>query len=1396
MIGNLKPQKHQNTDGTGQRNRLMKDLLPDHVQIEDRGIEALITAAQRLSKVLRFVDGVNPETTWEPFLLDNIQEYSKGTETEKALLRSRWARDLAAFLENPEQFDHDPEKRSRLARPHVALFLTFLRLLDQIKQPMNELVSRHLNFYYRERLGLKPKGPVPDQVHVIVGLAPGATQMKLDKGTALLAGSDQEGNERVYTTNKEVVISHAQVRELKTVFVDKRTVTIQQAHREHYPQDPGIAFVKMMELALGHPNPGDALPDHSTIGNLHEPDGFTALNNLMLNADVDTLDYIANHLYLSVDTFKFIMQTWRTDMETSQAFNENAWQEVYLQLERAYQNKVKNTRQLALKETHQEVDDLSTIQLNTDALLKEVYGHPAPGDDLPPYQGKAATIVSIYGDFNSDDVAKRSTALDYISNELFLSEKNFRNLYQLITDEASTPDDDRWEKAYRFLEVASRNVRQTPLPSPSLDVLVNVYAQPDAQATAFSLYGAAEESPRFRTFGDASPDANTPLPPAAMGWAISSPILALREGDRTITLTIGLTSDDLAPATLQQLFDTDTQEFPPFQTHLTTAEGWTNPSNADYHYGNFTTGKPEETLSGTLNGSTLEISITEPLLLYKGKYLMGPDATIYQIREVTETATQSGGQTKVELSLEALGSLAIPVDIEENSFLLYAVESVYLHSLQLTVTLGISDTAIGAITSGEGAPYFLPELPTLLLTVHHYLQGDQYISHYQHLMGLQVEKTYVDVNVTGLKDITLQNDTAILDGKKPFLPFDNYPEIGSSCYLTHPEIAQKRLDRLQLKLEWMNAPEDLKTHYENYWKIESDDLEPEQDEYLIQSNDNFRAAVHFIDGRATFALGDVPLFAQPETIPEVPLDHLEDYLPRPENTAEGAVLEQDRYLQLSLSGVDFQHGRYQNLFVRQAHSENDEIKKLVINPPYTPKLKGLSLNYSAHTELVPGTENEPNGYGTLYHLHPFGHQPLRANARPHLLPLYDQQGALYLGIENLSRPQLLSLLFQMAEGSADPAVEKPDIRWDLLAGDTWVPLRTLVSDRTNGLLNSGIIELTLPEAPNGGHTAFPSSLDWIRCTCPENIHGLPDTIAILAQALTATLHHEDMAPSHFDSPLPAGTISKTVHPLPGVLEVSQPFTSFNGRAPEGDEQLYVRSSERIRHKGRALTSWDYERMLLERFPELYKVKCLPGNLDGDLNQLGAVSVVIVPDIREKLPFNPFEPKVPANVLQKVKQYLENRAPAYASIQVVNPRYLQVKSRFSVRFHPGYDENFYRAQLENDLKRFLAPWAYRDASELTLGGAIYGHTIVNFIAEQPYVDFVVRMKLFQSEDGIHFTDVSTLYGSHIQVKAYQPDMILVSAQSHDISMISDTGYEDEDFEGINHMIVGIDFKVAD
>ncbi|MEM7040868.1 MAG: hypothetical protein AAF570_28150 [Bacteroidota bacterium] len=216
---------------------------------------------------------------------------------------------------------------------------------------------------------------------------------------------------------------------------------------------------------------------------------------------------------------------------------------------------------------------------------------------------------------------------------------------------------------------------------------------------------------------------------------------------------------------------------------------------------------------------------------------------------------------------------------------------------------------------------------------------------------------------------------------------------------------------------------------------------------------------------------------------------------------------------------------------------------------------------------------------------------------------------------------------------------------------------------------------------------------------------------------------------------------------------------------------------------------------MERFPDIFKAKCLPNDPFDPEMEPGLVRMIVIPDIIGRFPFNPYQPKVPAEKLVEIRQYLEQYMPPFATLEVRNPRYLQVNVRVAVKFREGLNEGFYRAQLEDDLRRFLAPWAYQEGQDIVLGGKIYGNVIVNYIEERPYIDYVGRINLYQSTDGKNFLDSRQFNSREIVVQSDDPDVVLVSALHHEVEIIQEDTFRRELLRGIGHARIDVDFYVG-
>jgi hypothetical protein len=363
------------------------------------------------------------------------------------------------------------------------------------------------------------------------------------------------------------------------------------------------------------------------------------------------------------------------------------------------------------------------------------------------------------------------------------------------------------------------------------------------------------------------------------------------------------------------------------------------------------------------------------------------------------------------------------------------------------------------------------------------------------------------------------------------------------------------------------------------------------------------------------------------------------------------------------------------------------------------------------------------------------------------------------------------------------------VSWSCLDGDRWRPV-DVRHDSTRGLINSGIVELALPAvAPS---MLLPGDLYWLRVAIAGNTASVCDSVDIRAQAVMVRFDDRGNAADHYEQPLPDGSINRLIEADARIAAIEQPFTSFGGKPPERAALFYTRVSERLRHKQRALSPWDYERMVLQRFGQIYKAKCLPASAT---DEPGQVAVIVIPDIRHALPSDVFAPKVPANLLADIQTYLSERAPAAAGIRVRNAQYVPVSVRLGVRFLPGIDERFATRQLNEDLVRFLSPWAYDEGAELTIGGKIYATSILDFVDRRDYVDYVAELKLFRGRDDGSFELIEPEDNNDYSVPTERPDQVLVAAREHHIDVIPELGYQQASFIGINYMKIELDFVVG-
>ena len=475
---------------------------------------------------------------------------------------------------------------------------------------------------------------------------------------------------------------------------------------------------------------------------------------------------------------------------------------------------------------------------------------------------------------------------------------------------------------------------------------------------------------------------------------------------------------------------------------------------------------------------------------------------------------------------------------------------------------------------------------------------------------------------------------------------------------------------------------------------------------------------------------------------------------------------------------DFLHSLYPTIYAL-ALSSNDP-KVLIPNQPYTPFAEYIELNYEAEDELnlMDGLYPDQKKSLHLYHVAPFGereeHISLGKNTTFRhesssvcsLIPKYGTGGELLIGIKDARLLQQIALLFQFLEGSENPLItsgnQQDVIEWSILCSNYWKKLDTssLIADPTQNFLQSGIVKLIIPENATNDNTLMPPGLFWIRVKTRERFDAFCKVIGIAAQAAVATFDNRGNDISHLSAGLPADTITKMVNRSVYVKTVSQPYNSFGGKVPETQEEYYLRVSERLRHKNRAVNLWDYEHLVLQRFPEIFKIKCLNHTCDCSYLSGGNVSIVVIPNTQRKNVFDTFQPRVSSATLLNISGYLSKLNSLHVKTHVINPDYEEVKVSLEVKFKQGYDVPYHLNQLNKDIQKYLSPWAFEVIQKIKFGTVLYRSELIDYIDELPYVDYVTNVNI--SHNGNHQLR---------QCEPSGPKAILVSAKSHDLLPIT-------------------------
>lgn len=911
------------------------------------------------------------------------------------------------------------------------------------------------------------------------------------------------------------------------------------------------------------------------------------------------------------------------------------------------------------------------------------------------------------------------------------------------------------------------------------DQVINIYAASDADSADGLGAENEDEEGKWLTFGGKT------MPYARIGFAIASPMLFLAEGVRMITVRLYISG-------VPDYFEPDRKVW----------------AEQELQYNlRVTASGAEEWIDLTISSVTLASDSGQSYMEFTLQAEAGQPAIVaYDYKIYGEQL-----QTDYPLLRFILDNTGLPADLAHVREIADYSDEVASYDRDKLVRY---DGKVYRAKLAINKKGFRPDV-----------SGDQwqlipYAYPYKYFQNQQLERLSIEIAVQGVRNLILENDVGVLNPSKPFHPFGTIPRANSSFLIGSNEIFNKPLYTLTLKAEWADLPStNFKTHYEDY-KQDGDKQDSDQ---IVTGNEYFTARGHLLAEGAwqpidlqykENALKNESLRKEKVTALEQTKDGTlflpegDDKVPQVERNfyiepGAGAIAfnpQQANFTRFSNSlrqgffRLQLNHSFLQELYPKFVAAAAKVGGPAIPNPPYVPMMASLSIDYSA-TQTVVYAKKKLSDFEErieqLFHLSPFGFTevfPIADQTNPdkalidrHLVPHFPvsvtaedegrqemmAEGTLYIGIEKLEPAQNLAILFQIAEGSEAKDLPAQKVVWSYLSNNRWVDFSNeeLLTERTNGLLTSGIIEFAMPKAMSSGDSVLPSAqsggLHWIKASVHKNSAAVCKLIALHAQAVLASFRDHDNDPQHLQTALAPQSISKLRSRIAAIKSVTQPYASFGGKMAESDTDFQVRVSERLRHKNRAVTIFDYERLVLEAFPEVYKVKCINHTSQTSEFQPGHVKLIVVPDLRNKNAVNPFAPRLSLNRREGIKKYLQELVTDFVKIEVSDPQYETIRVDFKVRFKEGIDKGFYQNLLNKDIINFLSPWLTDEGADLQFGARIHRSVILKFIEDRSYVEFVTDFRMDQAIDGVVQEDIEIAYAS-------TSSSVLVSERQHGIN----------------------------
>jgi hypothetical protein len=638
-----------------------------------------------------------------------------------------------------------------------------------------------------------------------------------------------------------------------------------------------------------------------------------------------------------------------------------------------------------------------------------------------------------------------------------------------------------------------------------------------------------------------------------------------------------------------------------------------------------------------------------------------------------------------------------------------------------------------------------------------YLNRDAWLHPYSWLKKLLLKKIHISTEVEGINNILVYNDLGKIDSSKPFAPFGINTEKGAWISIGNYEVALKNTQNIDLHIQWGQLPECPNGLHE-YYAAYNKNID----------NDSFRIQAKYLSG---YQWKNIDTFSLFESNPDFSLSRKTTFhaidiakmatVKNNEELYDYNIRTKTGFVNFTLVAPDIGFGEkyYRNLFTDYMFLKKKKGKESP-NTPISPIIERITLDYVS-TETIDLRSFSSNSETIFYHISPFGIKQMHPGTDNSFIPVIfsmESDANLIIELKNAHKGGVLSLYFDFVPSNKTIIPGQiPQVKWQLGNGYQWenIPDGYLGEDKTMNLLVNGFLKIYLPKTLD--HSLYLDNGNiYLRAAIEKNEAAIPAINNIYINVSEAQIDIDDTESNTLL--LQAGELLVAEENIAGLSE-TEIIASYDTFPMENTEKCMMRISEYATHRGKAVTARDYERITLQAFTDIAKVKCMPGTKE-------AVTIAIIPQKTSGIIDKYYMQKATSRQILKVKKYLTGRTSTYVKkIEVINPLYEEVTIRCHAVFDKKHSSAVCRSRLSDILDKKIAPWQQENQLPL-FDYSIDLEAIYESIMKLDFIENVEKLSaIIISEKDKNTYTLEEYSQNNNRIKPSKPFAIFVPAKEH-------------------------------